>query len=82
MPSPGHEYILRIPIVAIVPDNTGRRVARSIPGGSTLHLGPPHGDARYVNVIWDGRPAEVFEVDFVDRAESVAIHEGWSTASA
>jgi hypothetical protein len=70
--TPGQDYQLKASILAVVEEPTGKKMATTIPAGDRVRVtGSPAAESPYLIVLWEGRPCEVFTVDFDERAEPV-----------
>jgi hypothetical protein len=73
-------FLLRVSTVAVGFDESGKRVAVTIPIGAKITATdivprePTKDNAEQVNVIWDGRSLRVFLIDLQHRGERV--HSG------
>jgi hypothetical protein len=69
----GRRVKLQSPTLAIGEDESGKRIAVTIPGGSLLKIvSEPHNGNRMVDVLLDGRALVMFAADLRQRGVEIS----------
>jgi len=63
-------FRLTAPTIALFSEE-GRQVARAIPKGSIIRVNIPTDAGKFIEVVWDGKTAQMFGQDLRERGERV-----------
>jgi hypothetical protein len=69
----GKQFRLKVDTLAIATDDTGKRVAITVPSGATVRIlsGPRPDDTRMVDALWQRRTVVMFADDIQTRGQEV-----------
>jgi hypothetical protein len=80
-------FVLRDATIAITFDETGKKIATTIPAGTevavtdVVPLEPTANDSEQISVSWEGRTLSMFLTDLQTRGERVRLAIGSSSQS-